>query len=388
MTEQQLTYYFEQFAAGKLSAEERAAFAASIKDPANQEIVAQILDKDWPLWQNNQLDFTEEIGRIEKGVAAAIRSEQPTRPALIRRGWFKYAAAAVILLGAAITVAISLNKQQRISGTELAQQGIGADILPGTNKAVLTVDNQQIDLSASQSGIVVDNKITYTDGQKVADAGTILTLTTPHGGQYQLTLPDGTKAWLNAASSIRFPSAFKDGERRITVKGEVYLEVAKDGARPFLVDVGGKAAVEVLGTSFNINSYADEELIKTTLVEGSIRLSVAGRGSVSAILKPGQQAALSADGSANSIQVTDHTDLSNTLAWKNGLFSFSNTSIRTVMKQLERWYDIQVRYEGRPSDDITLTGKMYRNVNLSNVLLFLQNMGVKFRLEGKTLVVL
>ncbi|NML40708.1 DUF4974 domain-containing protein [Chitinophaga sp. G-6-1-13] len=332
------------------------------------------------------------------------------RVRFLHRGWVRYAAAIILIAGIATAIVVSDHRQHTGPGTVSVNEGNVHDILPGADKAVLTLDDQQIDLASDKTGIAVGEAITYTDGEKLSVAGKRLMLTTPNGGQYQLILPDGSKAWLNAASSISFPSAFDGGKRQIKITGEVYLEVSKDKSRPFLVDVDGKSLVEVLGTRFNINSYVNEGTIKTTVFEGSVRVGangsslsgeqgddVAGTGKV--VLKPGQQAivavALPADrqpktsvtDGPDKIAVLSDVDLSQTLAWKNGMFSFNNADIQTVMRQLERWYDIKVRYEGKDSG-ITIDGKMYRNVSLSSVLEFLRESGVRFRMENKTLIIL
>ncbi|RBL90222.1 FecR family protein [Chitinophaga flava] len=341
-----------------------------------------------------------------------VRKAKPVADGVrfLQRGWVRYAAAILLIAGVATAIFMSDHRRFMGSGIVSVNEGSVNSILPGTDKAVLTLDDKQIDLASDKSGIAVGETIAYTDGEKLSVAGKRLMLTTPNGGQYQLVLPDGSKAWLNAASSISFPSSFDGGKRQIKITGEVYLEVSKDNSRPFLVDVDGKSTVEVLGTRFNINSYVNEGTIKTTVFEGSVRVGaggsslsdgheadIAGTGKV--VLKPGQQAiiavALPADrqpktsvtDGSNKIAVLTDVDLSQTLAWKNGLFSFNNADIQTVMRQLERWYDIKVRYEGKDSG-ITIDGKMYRNVSLSSVLEFLRESGVRFRMENKTLIIL
>ena len=309
---------------------------------------------------------------------------RPMHRAHFLKRW-RWVAAAVLVVGVVITVMVTTKRTSPSSTEELV--AAPSDILPGANKAVLTVDGKEMDLATGKNGIKVGETIAYLDGEKLSDAGKMLKLATPNGGQYQLTLPDGTKVWLNAASSISFPSVFNDGNRKVNITGEVYLEVAKDKSRPFLVDVAGLSTVEVLGTSFNVNAYGDEGSVKTSLVEGSVRVGM--QGSKAVVLKPGQQATIAVTGAGTHPGVTVNTnaDMSQVIAWKNGLFSFYHTDLRSVMKQLERWYDITVRYEGKPSA-ITLEGEMFRNVKLSDVLEFLKESGLSFRMEGKTLIVL
>jgi len=221
-------------------------------------------------------------------------------------------------------------------------------------------------------------------------------LSTPKGGQYQLTLPDGTNVWLNAASSITFPTAFTGSQRSVEISGEVYFEVAKRLDRPFVVGVNGRQSVLVLGTQFNINGYSDEAAIQTTLIAGSVKVQcrVAGltrNDAASVILKPGQQAVVAASDqgarSKKGILVNPDTDIEKVMAWKKGLFNFNGADVPTVMRQLERWYDIQVRYEGAVPV-IRFKGELDRGVNLSEVLKILPEIGIQYRLEGRTLVVL
>jgi len=337
-------------------------------------------------FQHQDLPAAEEQSHNLSQRIAATRSIH-----FLRRQWFKYAAAIIVAIGIIASIALFSNRQVAHQDVAAKDHPSLPDVAPGTNRAVLTVDDKAIDLSSTKTGIKVDRTIAYMDGQQVSEAGKMLSLTTPHGGQYQLQLPDGTKAWLNAGSSIVFPSAFSKGTRKIKVTGEIFLEVAQDKSKPFIVDIDGKSLVEVLGTSFNINAYRDDGTIKTTLVDGRVKIDER------VILQPGQQAKSVVDASVDSgslkrkvapaISVVEGVDISQTLAWKEGLFSFNNADIPTVMKQLERWYDITVRYEGK-IPGITVEGKMYRNVNLSDVLAFLNESGLHCRLEGKTLVVL
>ena len=215
------------------------------------------------------------------------------------------------------------------------------------------------------------------------------TMQVPRGGQYQLTLPDGTKVWLNAASSISYPTAFTGRERKVTIMGEAYFEVAKKPGMPFHVKIGDRAEVLVLGTSFNVNAYENEADIRATLLDGSIKIERKEKGLV---LTPGQQAQLSAGPPATAaggtIRVVDHADIDKVMAWKNGYFNFDDTHFNEAMRQLERWYDIEVVYEnGIP--DIPLGGETSRNLKLSDLLKGLKGAGVNFRLEhGRRLVVL
>lgn len=270
------------------------------------------------------------------------------------------------------------------------------DIPPGGNKATLTLaDGRTIDLSEAQSGIVVGDGIAYLDGSEVFETGdgkleaedslhtgrTIddLRLTTPKGGTYQITLSDGTKVWLNAASTLKYPSRFDGAERVVEVEGEAYFSVAKDKRRPFKV-ISGSQQIEVLGTEFNVSAYADEKDVKTTLVEGSIELQVNSSGKRMALV-PGEQSVLKG-GEVNKRKV----DVGPYIAWKDGNFNFDNTALADMMKQMSRWYGVDVVYEnGVPNE--RFSGAMSRNVSLQTVLELLRVSEINYRIESNTLII-
>jgi ferric-dicitrate binding protein FerR (iron transport regulator) len=204
-------------------------------------------------------------------------------------------------------------------------------------------------------------------------------LSTPKGRQFQLILPDGSKVWLNAASSLKYPTVFAGNERRVAVTGEVYFEVAKNPHQPFIVDINDQSQIHVLGTQFNINAYENENAIKTTLVEGSLKF----KSKDSVILKPGQQAILT-----NAKLTTDkNADIDKATAWKRGIFNFEDATLEEVMRQIERWYDIEVIYEkGIPN--IRFGGKLRSDLSLSGLLRSLQESEVHFRVEGRKVIVL
>ncbi len=200
------------------------------------------------------------------------------------------------------------------------------------------------------------------------------TLSAPTGGQFQLVLPDGSKVWLNSSSSIRFPTEFSGEERKVELTGEAYFEVAKNPTLPFRVSVSGMY-VEVLGTHFNIMAYGDESSIKTTLLEGSVRVT---KGSSAKVLTPGQQSKMNLKGDINVVDA----DLEQVIAWKNGYFQFSSDDIETIMRQVARWYDIKVVYKDKiPGGGFS--GIVSRKNNISRVLKILQDGGVQLRWKGK-----
>jgi transmembrane sensor len=306
---------------------------------------------------------------------------------LARRKW--WAAAAIILLISSSLYFFLNNKEKQL----LAKNDSSTDILPGHDGALLTLaDGRQLALDSLGNGIIATQgktDIIIRNGQLIYNAGTntqeILynTMTTAKGRQYQLVLPDGTKVWLNAASSINYPAAFTGDERNVSVTGEVYFEVARNKEKPFIVDVNKQSKVKVLGTSFNINAYTDEEDVKTTLLEGSVRIMHNDAiNDQYVILKPGQQAVVKQE----NIKVNTTIDTDETIAWKNGYFQFNETDLKTVLKQLQRWYDIEVVFEGNISNE-KFIGQLPRNAPLSQILRVLAKTQVKFKIEGKKLIV-
>ena len=208
------------------------------------------------------------------------------------------------------------------------------------------------------------------------------TISTPRGGQYQLVLADGSKVWLNAASTLRFPATFSGTERKVELTGEGYFEVAKNATMPFKVGLENGVEVEVLGTHFNVMSYSDEEQVKTTLVEGKVKVL---NGENNVMLRPNQQAKFTK--SNKSLVVDKDADVNKAIAWKNGLFDFDNDAITDIMRQLARWYDVEIQYSGNIVAQF-YTGSIRRQVNISQVLFMLEQAGgVQFKIEGKKIIV-
>jgi ferric-dicitrate binding protein FerR (iron transport regulator) len=279
--------------------------------------------------------------------------------------------------------------------------GEKTDAAPGGNRAILTLDNgQTIVLDSAKKGALAvqgnmqvlkldDGKIVYRKNGSGAPDGSGISynlMSTPRGGQYQLTLPDGTRVWLNAASSIRYPTAFAGRDRRVEVHGEAYFQVAANPRQPFVVDVNKKQTIEVLGTEFNVNAYEDEAFVRTTLIRGGVRVTGgagSAKGKTSRVLLPGQQVQLDEQGS---MLLIDHPNIDATLAWRNGIFSFDHSDIRSVMRELARWYDMDVEYRGTPTSD-TFGGDIRRNLSLSKVFRILEKSQVHFTIEhGKIIV--
>ena len=318
------------------------------------------------------------------------KSKMPLVVPFYRKSWFKVAAAAVLLIGAfAIYKLMGSSKPELpIAKIENTKQ----DIAPGGNKAILTLaDGSTIILDSAANGKLTQqgnsNIVKLNNGQlaynTLNEKPTEIvynTISTPRGGQYQLTLADGSKVWLNASSSLRFPASFTGNERKVEITGEAYFEVAKNASMPFIVSAKGMN-VEVLGTHFNINSYTDEAAIKTTLLEGAVKVS---KGNAIQILSPGQQAQLN---NVGQITVSKNADVDEIMAWKNGSFVFNSTDIENIMRQISRWYDVDVSFDGNISKEL-FSGIVSRTSKLSQVLKIMERAGVKFKIEGKRIVVM
>lgn len=311
-----------------------------------------------------------------------------------------WAAAAVVVLSAGAYFFLTINKETptTVAPAEMAQK----PILPGTNGAVLTLaDGSQVSLDSARNGVIAsqqganavlnNGQLSYAGGNANAEL-VYNTLSTPKGRQFHMTLADGSKIWLNAGSSVKFPAVFHGSERKVFITGEAYFEVSRNHASPFIVIVNNRADIKVLGTSFNVNAYENEDQLNTTLVDGSIQVSVANATNTpkpaTVVLKPGQQARIGNSGNAPStgISVSNDVDLDKVTAWKNGYFNFGKASLREVMRQLERWYDIEVVYE-KDVPNPQFYGKMTRNLTLQDLFQILESTGVNFRIEGKKVIV-
>ncbi|CAG5006160.1 hypothetical protein DYBT9275_03746 [Dyadobacter sp. CECT 9275] len=272
-------------------------------------------------------------------------------------------------------------------------------IVPGTNQALLTLADGKVIVLGSQangvlseqSGVSVrklkDGQLVYEMKETLIENPVLNTVSTPKGGQYQLLLADGSKVWLNAASSIRFPSAFGSAERLVEITGEVYFEVAPDKSKPFKVKSENQL-IEVLGTRFNVNTYPDETSSKTTLIEGKVsisKLTAQGQADVrgSRIMQPGQQA--SVHKSKPDIHL-ESVDTEQAIAWKNGYFKFDKADIQTVMRQICRWYDVEAEYRGKLSTDL-FAGEINRDEDVNKVLRILQLSNVDVQIKGRKIII-
>jgi transmembrane sensor len=309
-------------------------------------------------------------------------------------------AAAVLLLIATGIYFLFLKKPKEhvVAKTVPSVPSVTNDIRPGGNKALLVLaDGSSVILDSATNGLIGEQGavkveklsnglLAYTvNGKQITekDAAFYNTISTPRGGQYQVTLSDGTRVWLNAASSVRFPVVFTGRERKIEITGEAYLEVAKNAAQPFKVKAAA-SEIEVLGTHFNVNAYDNENAVRTTLLEGKVKVSVpAPSGESTRFLLPGQQSGVTKNGAIN---IISHADIEEAVAWKNGQFQYKSADLASIMRQLERWYDVDVEYRGNMN--LHFTGQLTRNSNVSKVLEKLALTGeVHFNIEGRKIIV-
>ena len=351
------------------------------------------------LWENHHsgqqfpgVDWEQIYARALSDEEVQVKKLPVLSRSIRNRRWISYAAA-ILLLMIGISTILYINRSQKaVEGTVSEQDLKNINIPPGRDGAILTLaDGRQVLLDTIGNGVIASQngtEVSLKGGQLLYDAKnageiTYNIMTTPKGRQFQLRLPDGTDVWLNAASSIKFPTAFAGKTREVEITGEVYLEVAKNARQPFLVHTRN-STVRVLGTKFNVNAYDDEASVKTTLLEGSVNVMRKGATSDTKplILEPGQQALIN----AREIRLAPDVNTDQELAWRSGQFSFDNADLRTVMRELERWYDIDVKYENYIPGE-RFSGKMYRNLNLSDLLEVLQKMGAKFSVQGRTVIV-
>ncbi len=396
---------FQRYLDNKCNREETAQLFQLFGKVGNEEQLREFIREQLLLSEYTSHSATESKEQLLNDVLDQIKNtinaeeevahKKPTPFYL--NNWFRASAAAVILTIVSATAYLLFQKSP--DKTFAQQEQVipeTVDIAPGNNSALLTLEDgstilldSAVNGSLAQQGntnvIKSGNQISYEleDGRSNNKIPVYNTVTTANSNQYHLTLSDGTKVWLNAASSIRFPAFFFGSERKVEVTGEVYFEVAKSNRQKFIVDIkykdGQAGVIEVLGTHFNVNAYSNEPDIKTTLLEGSIK--IAG-GNSSRMLAPGQQGQIS----NGSIQLNQQVNLEQVMAWKNGYFLFNNTDLQTLMRQVSRWYNVEVSFEGTINAD-GFSGKISREVPLSVVLQALELNDVNVTRVGRNLVV-
>ncbi|MBV8251906.1 MAG: FecR domain-containing protein [Chitinophaga sp.] len=371
----------QKFLDGTITETESEALFAWLKEnPAeNNPEVEQVLEKNYQRAFEEQPALTPAAGnrilhRLLDSTAA------PVMP--IRRRWLPYAAAAAILL-LATTATLIIRHPKKVTPMAV---NITKSVKPGNHAYLTLADGKQIQLDSAYGNIVqhqgleVDNNKGELDYKGKAGNVELHTLSTPKGGQYRLMLPDGTAVWLNAESSITFPTAFNGKFREVKMTGEVYFDVKQAANHPFMVTINDKTTVEVLGTAFNVNAYTDEPTIRTTLIQGSVRMI---HDKASNVLQPGQQGVISHD----QLNVNSNVDIEMVVAWKEGLFRFDRTPVDIVLRQLSRWYDVDVVYE-KNVPSILFSGEIKRDLDLNQALTVLSTMGVHYKIDGRKLVIM
>lgn len=385
MDKKHLDELLKRYEAGHCTEEERQAVEKWYASYDNQDEHSETILTG----QQNQMLYANIVDRLKQDGDWHDNRKFP----VIKRAFFRWvAAAAIIVATAAIYLWSSTSQKEDAVIANTNGSRFKNDIAPGGNKAMLTLaDGSQVILDKLQNGKIAQqgnvNILKLNPGLLAYDkssknAGEILynTLSTPRGGQYEISLPDGSKAWLNASSSLRFPTSFSGKERTVELTGEAYFEIAKNKAMPFAVKVND-LTVEVLGTHFNVMAYANERAVKTTLLEGRVKVT---KEENSSFLQVGQQAAvLQGQKMINVI----NADTEESVAWKNNLFWFHNADIKTVMHQIERWYDVDVFYEGDVLQKFN--GSIPMNLGAIKVFRILEETGgVHFKIDGRRISVL
>lgn len=386
MDHQDIISLLDKAASGTITAAEQAMLAERLRRvdaAAFRQLMEQyqetVLQQGVP-GEPDTLLFEKIKGRI-----ASLEE----RPRLVSSRWRTYAAAAAILLLVLAGGAYWFNSRPAATGIAAVQQE--PNIAPGGNKAVLTLaDGTQVTLDsagtgtlAQQGGINVlkldSGQLAYQGMSAQGQAMQYNTLTIPRGGQFRLTLPDGTRVWLNAVSSLTYPVAFNGKDRTVELQGQAYFEIAQQPDKPFRVKVRDME-VQVLGTHFDIMAYADEQAINTTLVEGALLVK---QGAVTQRLRPGQQAVRNNAASTLTVQPAD---VDKVTAWKSGFFEFDDADLPAILRQLSRWYDVEIVNETKGETGL-FWGRINRQLPLASVLKLLASNGVHFKINGNKVII-
>ena len=395
MQKERFLFLLKKHLSKTCSPSEKEALFAMIAEMNNNEMLADWLEEAWHSFTPGEALTQEEADAYFNAIVASSEKNSDAHIAP-RRGirtigsyWLRIAAIFLVVLTGATTW-FFINRKHAAAIADNADEVYKQDVTPGGNYAILTLsDGSKIILDSVSNGVVASQgnaKITKLGNGKLVYENAAAprkvvynTMSTPTGGQYRLMLPDGTEVWLNAASSVTYPVAFTGKERNVSITGEVYFEVKKNTAMPFKVKVK-EQVIEVLGTHFNVNAYDNEDAVKTTLAEGSVKVA---SGNNIMLLHPGQQARQDKN---DHLTLISNPDMEETLAWKDGLFRYNGADIITIMKQAARWYGVEVVYKDKI--DETFVAEIPRNVNLSKLLELLElTKQVHFTIEGKTVTV-
>lgn len=380
--------------------EELYGYLASEEDPAPYKVILQLL------WEEIQAEKELPSVRAEAMFRRITAATEKPKLRLQLPVYWKAAAILlpVVALGTLLWYQMGGHQYKSAAKMTVAHRSgdklqTGTGIVPGNSKALLILGNgKTLDLTDSTQKLIVEkdgtkvsntaSRLMYNGGQQanaLHEEVSYNTLVTPRGGEYAVVLADGTKVWLNAASSLRYPTRFTGSERRVELTGEAYFEVVHNARQPFIVSVAGMEITD-LGTRFDVKAYGDEPFIKTALVEGKLSVAKTGKTAQTAavILMPGYQAVLKSDAP---IQIS-RANLEEALAWKNGLFVFDSEPLGSIMRKLSRWYDVEVQFDNLREEELHFTGSIRKYENIDKVLHMLELTGeVKFTIAGRALQV-
>ncbi|QEH42456.1 FecR domain-containing protein [Chitinophaga sp. XS-30] len=386
MTPAHLHILWDKYVANACTPEEENELMLWLSDPANEEEAKMLLTA---LYEQVS---TREVPAAPLQPAAVLQAIRAGREPVVRRipflrrwGWAAAIAAVLVSLGGYFLLSTPAG-----NSTDLASAD-SVNIMPARGVTMLTLaDGTQVPLDSFHNGMVAqqngtsvvlsNGQLRYEEGAEGQQANSFNTITTPKGQQFQIALPDGSAVWLNAGSSIRFPTVFSGNERRVAVTGEAYFEIRQDAQHPFIATLRNGDEVVVLGTKFNINAYDNESHVYTTLLEGSVRVQA---GNDRKVLQPGQQAR-SGSGDLKVLNV----DAEKALAWKDGAFDFEDVPLAEAMRQIERWYDIDVVIEDGVPVDAPFYGQVSRKMSLNNLIRLFEKTDLTFRIEnGNKLII-
>lgn len=367
MVNQQIIHLLRQFESGLISKTEKEELLGFVNN--NSEEVIDIIVKMMIAEEDSPASITKDSSKWNTMIAEIVAVDRvPVRKVRLFSK-LKWVSAAAIVMMLAVASVFYFSKKEQIA--------YSSDVKPGSNKAILTLaDGSKIALNDIKNGdLIKESGISISktaNGQLVykieetnetSDESKMNTITTPNGGEWEIRLPDGSAVWLNSASTLKYPlNISKSNQRVVELTGEAYFEVKQDKEHPFIVKTN-KQRLEVLGTHFNINSYTDEPVTKTTLFEGSVRVSELNDPASFGLLKPGEQSVLSASGfKVNTVNVDE------AIAWKNGYFMFNNERQESSLKKIARWYNVEIEYVNPEAKDVMYYGTVSRFEKISKVL--------------------
>lgn len=398
MLEKRLAYLLDGYIKNTLNRREVDELRECLsRDEASRNIAERMVERRPELKVLFPLREEDTIGRVDKFILDRINDTGVVVKKMLIPAWVKVAAAVIVIVGSIYLLRYNTN-----SKSVATYEKTDFQIAPGTQKATLTLaDGRVVELDKGKSGELArqgastinlsNGELAYATQNGSNFTGESLmknTLSTPRGGEYKLLLPDGSKVWLNAASSLRYAPQFsrtKGAPREVELTGEAYFEIAQDAGHPFIVKTPS-TKVEVLGTSFNLNAYQDEDAVKATLVEGKVNVRLNTSATISAVLLPGQQAILNKKGE---LSINKNIDVSSVIAWQHGDFYFTAAGLPDIMRQISRWYDINVIYEGEKNPKVAMQGSFPRSSSLKEVLDAINEVTrIKFRIDGRKVTVL